>query len=254
MDLKDKLGFIPNIYIDDGHGVDTPGKRTPDGVRENLFNRPTAVKLDKLARELGFTTTLVAPELHDVPLETRVERVKRNFEKLKEKYPDQDPENLAVFISIHYNAQDEEWGGTQGGVETYYYPGSTRGEKLAALIQQELIKGTPQRNRGIKTANFYVLRKTPVPAVLVEAGFMDYKPEADLMTDDNFQEEVASEILAGVCKYYGLNIEKDHLEKVKEEKEYGRRLVAERKIEELEKQLVRYRDFFKQLKTFIELA
>lgn len=203
MYIRDKLGFIPTIFIDDGHGENTPGKQTPDGTKENTFNRKTAVKVKNLAEDRGFRTTFTAPEIKDVKLSTRAGRANTAFKKLKKKYPDQDPEKLAVFVSIHYNAHGDDWNGAEG-IETYHYPGSTQGKKLATAVHTELIKGTPQQDRGVKSANFYVVRKTLMPAILIEAGFMTNKEEADLMTDESYQTETAKEIVDGICKYYGL--------------------------------------------------
>lgn len=91
-------------------------------------------------------------------------------------------------------------------METYHYPGSSKGRKLAQCIHEFVIKGTPQKNRGIKTANFYVLRNTRMPAVLVEYGFMDDPGlrEARLMINENFQRECARETAQGICKYFGV--------------------------------------------------
>lgn len=236
------------IFIDDGHGSETPGKRSPGGTRENEFNRPTAVILRKLVEDLGFKVKMVAPEIEDVPLKKRTDRANTAFKDL----PD---DHKAIYISIHYNAARSDWSGAEG-IETYYYPGSTEGRKLAAAIQQELIKGTPQRNRGIKEADFHVLRETLFPAVLVEGGFMTNKEEAALMTDPEFQAETAKEILAGICNYFGINQSKDLDKSLKDQlgKEYNRRIVAEREVEKLKAQLKEYKNFFKKFQKFLNRA
>src|SRR5690606_27713613 len=92
------------------------------------------------------------------------------------------------------------------GVETYHYPGSANGKRLAQCIHEFVIQGTPQKNRGIKSANFYVLRNTKMPAVLIEFGFMDDPGlrEAQLMLNKSFQQECAQETAKGICKYFGV--------------------------------------------------
>lgn len=92
------------------------------------------------------------------------------------------------------------------GVETYHYPGSTNGRRLAQCIHEFVIKGTPQKNRGVKSANFHVLRETKMPAVLIEFGFMDDPGlrEARLMLNKAFQQECARETAQGICKYFGV--------------------------------------------------
>lgn len=180
------------MAIDDGHGANTPGKRTPiipelgRSIRENEFNKAVAYYLDQELKACGFKTLLVAPTDEDTPLSTRTNRA--NAAKAD------------IYVSIHYNA------GGGSGVETYHYPSSAKGRKLAQCIHEYVIQGTPQKNRGIKTANFHVLRETKMPAVLIEYGFMDDPSlkEARLMLNKDFQKECARETAQGICKYFGV--------------------------------------------------
>lgn len=233
------------IFIDDGHGSETPGKRSPGRTRENEFNRPTAVILRKLAEDMGFNVKMVAPEIEDVPLKKRTDRANTAFKKLPGGHK-------AVYISIHYNAIGSDWNGA-AGIETFYYTGSTEGQKLAGAIQEELAKGTPQKNRGIKEANFHVLRETLFPAVLVEGGFMTNKEEAALMKAPEFQTETAKEILAGVCNYFGIDQKVEPEEDLRRrlDREYSRRIVAEREVQIMHDEVMRYRDFFNILEKFL---
>lgn len=180
------------IAIDDGHGQETLGKRTPvipelgRPIKENEFNRAVATLLDQELRRLSFRTLLVAPTDVDTPLVNRTNLA--NSQKAD------------LYVSIHYNA------GGGRGVETYYYPGSSSGRKLAEAVHRHVIKGTTQINRGIKTADFHVLRETNMPAVLIEFGFMDDPGliEARRMLDKAFQTECALEIAQGICEYLGV--------------------------------------------------
>lgn len=209
-ELEKILGYMPTVFIDDGHGENTPGKRTPkfaDGtvIKENQFNKPTANKLGNRLKALGFNVVYVALEDADISLRSRTDRANAIYEELKKKYPNIPREKLCIYISIHFNAQDETWGGTVGGIDTFFYPESKSGEKLAALLLKYLIQGTPQRNRGINAENFHVLRETHMPAALAECGFMDYEIESKLMLNEAFQDEVASELTAGICEYFGVS-------------------------------------------------
>lgn len=147
------------IALDDGHGANTPGKRSPiipelgRAIRENEFNKSVVNLLDQELKRCGFRTLLVAPTDEDTPLVTRTALANRN--------------KADAYISVHYNA------GGGSGVEIYCYPGSAKGKKLAQLIHKHVKGGTPQRDRGVKSANFHVLRETKMPAVLIEYGFMD---------------------------------------------------------------------------------
>ena len=188
------------IALDDGHGMDTAGKRTPilpNGLKsetgnfmhENEFNRAVIANLDIILRRCGFRTLLVAPTDKDVPLKTRTDLA--NAKK------------ASAFISAHANAFDGKFDGNDPeGVETFHYPNSTSGERLATLVHKHLIQGTKQKDRGVKSANFHVLRETDMVAILVEAGFMDNLYEAKLLLSDSFREEVATEIAKGICEYF----------------------------------------------------
>jgi N-acetylmuramoyl-L-alanine amidase len=183
------------IAIDDGHGMETPGKRTPefsDGtvIRENQFNSPTAKFFAKEMKRCGCKTIFTAPTDASPSLATRV-RIANNSK-------------ADVFVSFHYNAFRGIWDQTKGGVSTHYYIKSEVGKRLARLVQNELIKDTPQQDRGIVPGNLYVVKYTNMPAILIEAGFMDVTREAKLMLDVNFQMEVARETAIGVCKFLGI--------------------------------------------------
>ncbi len=185
---------MAKVAIDNGHGLNTAGKRTPkfpDGkqIREWEFNYPTARKLKEVLERCGLETILVSDTEEDTPLAVRVNRA--------------NDANADIFVSIHYNAFKGEWG-THGGVKTYYYPTSEKGKRLAQLVQAELAKATGRRDRGIWASDFYVLRKTKMPAILCECGFMDNLEEAKLMLDENYQWTVAEAIGRGICAYLGV--------------------------------------------------
>ena len=180
------------VALDDGHGMGTPGKRTPvipelgRSIRENEFNRAVVKLLDAELKRCGFRTLLVAPTDDDTPLSTRTNRA--NAAKAD------------IYVSVHYNA------GGGSGIETYHFPGSSKGRKLAQCIHKHVKGGTPQRDRGVKSANFHVLRETKMPAVLVEYGFMDEPGlvEERRMLDPSFQKECAVETAKGICEYFGV--------------------------------------------------
>lgn len=182
------------IAIDNGHGYNTAGKRTPvmsDGkaIREWEFNHPTAKKLEQVLKRCGLKTLLVSDTKEDTPLATRVNRANNA--------------KADVFVSIHYNAYQGKWG-SHGGVEVHHHKTSTKGKKLAQLVQKELVKATGLRDRGIKDYNFYVTRQTTMPAILCECGFMDNLEEAKLMLNEDYQWKVAEAIARGVCSYLGV--------------------------------------------------
>jgi N-acetylmuramoyl-L-alanine amidase len=188
------------IAIDDGHGMETSGKRTPTGgitspetgknfMHENEFNRAVAKYLKVELERCGFKTVMVAPTDADTPLSTRVataNNAKANF-----------------YISIHANANTGKWG-TWGGAETLTY-GSGESLRIGKIIHKHMMKGTPMRDRGVKDGSWlYVVKNTRMPAVLIEAGFMDNLQEAKLLISDAFRRETAREIAMAICEGFGV--------------------------------------------------
>ncbi|UOQ43335.1 N-acetylmuramoyl-L-alanine amidase [Halobacillus salinarum] len=187
------------IALDDGHGKNTPGKRTPyipeigRSIQENEFNKEVVKYLKTELERCGFNTLLVAPTDEDTPLKTRTNLA--NSRKAD------------AYIAIHYNAYDGSFSGSNpSGIEVYVYPGHKNKEagKLAASVAKYLRRGTPQNFRGIFEEDFHVLRETNMIAILTENGFMDNKLEALLMIDKDFQKEVAIEHAKGICDYFGV--------------------------------------------------
>lgn len=187
------------IALDDGHGMETAGKRTPfipeigRQIKENEFNREVVKYLDIELRRCGFKTLLTAPTDVDTPLAERVR--KANNAKAD------------LFISIHYNAYDGKFDGYDPeGFSAHVYLGNknTKSGQFAKIALKYLAQGTKQKNRGLVEQNLYVTRETKMPAVLFELGFMDNKREALLMINKDFQKECAREIAQAVCEFYGV--------------------------------------------------
>jgi N-acetylmuramoyl-L-alanine amidase len=182
------------IGLDDGHGTETSGKQTPDGFKENLFNDCVKQELIKELQFNGFGIVDCSPDRSDNSLQDRVNREKSG--------------HCDIFVSIHYNAMGGNWQDYAGGIESYYCGGSSQSQNLAQCIHSELIKGTPLKDRGVKSdltlysTGLYVLQKTFSPAVLVECGFMDNTREAELMKSPQYRVECAKEICQGICKYF----------------------------------------------------
>lgn len=184
------------IAIDDGHGLETAGKRTPafpDGLvmKENEFNRAVAALLDVHLKRCGFRTLLVAAGDTDTPLAERTaaaNKAKADF-----------------YISIHANAAGAGGWSSARGIETYHYSGSVKGKAAAEILHRHLLSGTSLPNRGVKEADFQVLRETSMPAVLVEAGFMTNKEDAILLLSEAYRAECAEELARGICELYGVS-------------------------------------------------
>lgn len=178
------------IGCDDGHGKGTPGKRTPDGYQENEFNHYTKEYLIDELEYNGFDTVDCSPSREDNSLQNRCD-IANNA-------------NCDLFVSVHYNAIIGKWQTIASGIETYHYiNNSGKGIRAAQMIHTELMKGTRMTNRGVKGANFYVLKHTKMMAILVECGFMDNKEEAVLMKSKAYRKECSIEICKGICNIFG---------------------------------------------------
>lgn len=184
------------IAIDDGHGTDTAGKRTPafpdkSIMKENEFNAATAAYLQEALERNGFQTLMVAPEDTDTPLRTRVQRANKA--------------QADAYISIHANAYGSSWNDANG-IETLVYEkvmGDSETYRFAKSLHDGLLGATGLRNRGIKArGDLYVLEATKMHAALLECGFMTNREEAGLLLRDDYRRRCAEGICRGVCAFY----------------------------------------------------
>jgi len=173
------------IIIDAGHGGKDSGAIGPSGTKEKDINLEVAKLLDILLKYRSHNTKLTRTEDVYPPWEDRVESNRDD-----------------IFISIHCNASNNR---DAQGIETFHYPSSTEGNKLASLIQNNLIALTNRVDRGVKEANFYVLRETRCPAVLVELGFISNEEEEELLNDFDYQLKCVVAIIKAVESYQKSN-------------------------------------------------
>jgi len=169
------------VVIDPGHGGSDPGGISGQIVPEKTVALDTALRLQELLQRAGLRTVMTRSTDIFVPLSVRSATA--------------DVERDAIFVSIHYNASPRS---SAHGIETYSE--SNRGAVLAARIQQEIIDRVSTRNRGIRSAEFYVLRKCRLPAVLVECGFLTNPKEAQLALTTAYREQIAEQISAGIIE------------------------------------------------------
>ena len=167
------------ILIDNGHGLMTAGKRSPDGqFREPFYNREIAKRVVSDLRDRGIDAELLVPEDDDISLAERVRRVNAACFLLGK-------QNV-ILVSIHVNAagNGSKWLNATGW-SVYTCKGQTASDKLAECLCQAAIKNFP--GRRIRTdmsdgdmdweEGFYILRKSLCPAVLTENFFMDCKTD-----------------------------------------------------------------------------
>jgi len=189
------------IATDDGHGMETAGKRTPlfpDGtyMKENEFNRAVIDKLNIHLKRNNFDVIHVSAGDTDVPLKTRTDLANNKISNGFGRKAD-------AIVSVHANAAGNTWNSKVKGIEIFYRDGYKEAKKLAQDVQEYLIKGTPLFNRGLKTSNLHITREADMPGILVEGAFMDNPDEAKLLMSDAYREECAEEIARGLCQYFG---------------------------------------------------
>jgi N-acetylmuramoyl-L-alanine amidase len=180
------------IMLDAGHGYNTPGKRSPDGMREYEFNRAVANYAKQLLVNYKNVTVYFShSDQEDVSLQQRTDKANRL--------------NVDIFVSIHANAYGSGGWNDVGGIETYVYP--TRpplAYQLAQKIQRNLVLSTGLDNRGVRTADFHVLRETKMDAVLAECGFMTNREEIKLLRSETYRRTVAEAIVKALADQFRL--------------------------------------------------
>lgn len=176
--------------IDAGHGYTTAGKRTPDGMKEYEFNRAAADSLRaSLSAYKGVTLLFAHSDTADLPLTARTDKARAA--------------GADLYISIHANAAGNGGWHSASGIETYCYLTKPRpAYQLALCIQKQLVTSSGLRDRGVKTADFHVLRKTKCPAILVECGFMTNKEEAALLKTAAYRSLCGQAIGQAVARFY----------------------------------------------------
>lgn len=226
------------ITLDAGHSLVTPGKRTPDGMKEWEFNSQVAVRvmseLDKYEDVQSLRVDDVSGK-EDVTLQDRADKA--------------NSWGADAYVSIHANAFGDGGWNTVGGIETFVHTNASKDSYvLAKLVQEELIKATKRSDRSIKSANFAVLRSTQMPAILVECGFMTNKEEAALLKSDAYRKTCAVAIVKGIAAMYGLkkNPElEDYIYRVSVD---GKQIFALREKENIIRQLDKYIGTAKEIK------
>lgn len=103
-----------------------------------------------------------------------------------------------VFVSIHANGHPNS---NINGVETHFSSLSPKAQHLATQIQTQLLSHTNSRDRGLFDSNFFVLRHTTMPAVIVEVGYVTNEREGSLLNTNDYREKIASGITKGIMNY-----------------------------------------------------
>ena len=190
------------ILIDNGHGKNTPGKRSPDGkFREYLYAREIAEAIEGELKFLGLDAERIVTETEDISLAERARRVNEICGRLG-------AENV-VLVSIHCNAsKNGEWGKARGW-SAYTSKGNTKSDEFATMLYIEAAKiftgqtirkdfsdGDPDWEES-----FYILRKTKCPAVLTENFFMDNEQDLAYITSEEGRDAIIRTHVAALINW-----------------------------------------------------
>ncbi|MEM9148989.1 MAG: DUF3747 domain-containing protein [Cyanobacteria bacterium P01_F01_bin.3] len=175
------------VVIDPGHGGRDPGAVGIGGLREKDINTTVSRRVQASLNARGINAVLTRSDDRELDLQPRVNIAERA--------------NADIFVSIHSNAISLSRPDVNG-LETYYY---SSGFRLAQTIQNNILRRTDLRDRGVRRARFYVLVNTSMPAVLVETGFVTGREDAARFRNPQEVNAIADGITAGILQY--LNVE-----------------------------------------------
>jgi len=176
------------IAVDPGHGGSDPGAVGPSGYTEKECALDIGIRLRDLLEASNADVVMTREGDYDVSLQERCD-IANNA-------------GADIFVSIHNNAFD----GTVKGIESFYYeelPPDSEAAQLTTLLQEELIAEIDSPDRGVKTANFYVLRNTWMPASLTENMFIDNPEEEAKLMDPSVRQRIAEAHYRAICDYFG---------------------------------------------------
>lgn len=182
------------ITLDAGHGGSDPGAIGSDGTKEKNITLAITKMVKEILEQKGAKVYMTRTTDVDVfgPNASDAEELQARV-NVGEKY------NSDMFVSLHINSSVNK---NVGGFSTYYYPKTDNDLRLAKNIQNKLAANFGVDDLGVRQANFYVIKRISMPAVLVEMCFISNEKELTLMKGQWFQKKTARLIAEGIEKYF----------------------------------------------------
>lgn len=180
------------IALDAGHGLNTSGKQTPDGIKEWTLNDKVR---DKVVEKLnGYDVSFIFPDNNEGNADESLTTRKAMYVN----------GHADAAVSIHHNAFTGTWNDATG-VEVWVDRNATEKDlELANIIYNKLVAYTGLKGRGVKRSNFTVIYQNQIPAVLVEGGFMDSNNDYKVITSDQGQDAYAKAVAEGLIEFCNL--------------------------------------------------
>ena len=182
------------ITIDPGHGGSDSGAVGPNGYTEKEGTFAISQKVASILNQSGAKVVMTRDSDVDVYGPNASAR-----NELQARVDVGNNANSDIFVSIHCNAFVNP---AANGTQTFYYGSSYQGQRLAQTIQEKMIEANGLRDRGISTCNFYVVKHSYMPAVLIETAFITNYDEEALLSDDEWQTTMAKAIAEGINEYF----------------------------------------------------
>lgn len=185
------------IVIDPGHGGNDPGKVAINSALEKDVNLAIALKLKKYLEQEDMEVVMTRQEDKGLYEETDSNK---KVHDMKNRLAIMEGAKPVLVVSVHQNSYPEE---SVSGVQVFYYRDSAEGKRAALLMQEQMIATLqPAKEREAKeNSTYYILKKTTVPTIIVECGFLSNREEADRLTSEDYQERVAWAIHLGIMRY-----------------------------------------------------
>ena len=182
------------LTIDPGHGGSDSGAVGPNGYTEKEGAFAISQKVASILNQSGAKVVMTRDSDVDVYGPNASAR-----NELQARVDVGNNANSDIFVSIHCNAFVNP---AANGTQTFYYGSSYQGQRLAQSIQEKMIEANGLRDRGISTCNFYVVKHSYMPAVLIETAFITNYDEEALLSDDEWQTTMAKAIAEGINEYF----------------------------------------------------
>ncbi len=194
------------VVIDAGHGGADSGAVGPNGLTEKEVNLDIALRTRDLLRAGGYPVVMtretdISPNLP--PRDLTGDGSIGIGDDLQARVDIANRVGASIFVAIHNNASLSSGA---GGTETYHWSGvdsESDSARLAKVIQEEIVSEIGLASRGVYGANFYVLRRTDMPAALVEGGFLSNPVEEALLGTPSFRQKIAQGVFDGIKRYSG---------------------------------------------------
>lgn len=194
---KENETASPCIVIDAGHGGNDPGKIGVTGILEKDLNLTLALRLETLLSNKDYKVIQTRTEDICLASENASSMKREDMQKRVQIISDAAP---LCTISIHQNSYSDS---SVHGPQVFYYSRSDEGKKLAECMQNVLNESlSPESPRTIKpNDDYYLLKNTPTPTIIVECGFLSNPWEAEQLTDPLYQDRVVRAIYMGIQDY-----------------------------------------------------